>query len=418
MSSAVASGTTAITGVTLIDGTGADPVPGASLVIEDGRIASVGSLDRLPQGAEVIDASGMTLLPGLIDSHVHFYSSWKSMQQRALTPPTLATFEAAQNALATLDAGFTAVREASGAPAGFKLAVERGLIPGPRMRIAVGALSQTGGHGDGVLPSGVRFWRHWGPEWIETICDGPDEVRKTVRAVLRVGADFIKLHATGGVMSPSDEPGSPQFTEEEIAVMVYEARMVGKTCMAHAQATAGIKNAVRAGVESIEHGFYLDDEAIAMMKERGAFLVPTIHAPRSIVLREEATPESVLPQSLRKAYEVIDANAESFRAAHEAGVRIAMGTDAGVGVHGTNAWELELMTLHGMTPLEAIVATTKTASECIHMADEIGTLEPGKLADLIVVDGDPLEDITLLQDQERLRLIMQGGRAHKDTLAA
>ena len=418
MSSAVAVGIVAITGVTLIDGTGADPVPGASLVIEDGRVASAGRLDTLPQDAEVIDASGMTLLPGLIDSHVHFYSSWKSMQQRALTPPTLATFEAAQNALATLDAGFTAVREASGSPAGFKLAVERGLIPGPRMRIAVGALSQTGGHGDGALPSGVRFWRHWGPEWVETICDGPDEVRKTVRAVLRVGADFIKLHSTGGVLSPSDEPGSPQFTEEEIAVMVYEARMVGKTCMAHAQATAGIKNAVRAGVESIEHGFYLDDEAVAMMKERGAFLVPTIHAPRSIVMREEATPESVLPQSLRKAYEVIDANAESFRAAHEAGVRIAMGTDAGVGVHGTNAWELELMTQHGMSPLEAIVATTKTASECIHMADEIGTLEAGKLADLIVVDGDPLEDITLLQDQERLRLILQGGRAHKDTLAA
>ena len=415
---APAAGTVAITGVTLIDGTGAEPVAGASVVIEDGRIASAGRLDTLPQDAEVIDASGMTLLPGLIDSHVHFYSSWKSMQQRALTPPTLATFEAAQNALATLDAGFTAVREASGSPAGFKLAVERGLIPGPRMRIAVGALSQTGGHGDGALPSGVRFWRHWGPEWIETICDGPDEVRKTVRALLRVGADFIKLHSTGGVLSPSDEPGSPQFTEEEIAVMVYEARMVGKTCMAHAQATAGIKNAVRAGVESIEHGFYLDDEAIAMMKERGAFLVPTLHAPRSIVLREEATPESVLPQSLRKAHEVIDANAESFRAAHEAGVRIAMGTDAGVGVHGTNAWELELMAQHGMTPLEAIVATTKTASECIHMADEIGTLEPGKLADLIVVDGDPLEDITLLQDQERLRLIMQGGRAHKDTLAA
>ena len=408
--------TTVITGATLIDGTGAEPVRDASVVIEGERIVEAGRLERLPPDAEVIDVGGKTVLPGLIDSHVHFYSSWSSMQQRALTPPTLATFEAAENARVTLDAGFTSVREASGSPQGFKLAVERGLIPGPHMRIAVGALSQTGGHGDGVLPSGVRFWRHWGPEWVETICDGPDEVRKTVRTILRLGADFVKLHASGGVMSPSDEPGSPQFTEEEIGVMVYEARMQGKTCMAHAQATAGIKNAVRAGVESIEHGFYLDDEAIALMRERGAFLVPTIHAPRSIVLRAKEQPESVLPQSLRKAHEVIEANAESFRAAHEAGVRIAMGTDAGVGKHGTNAWELELMTLLGMSPLEAIVATTKTASECIHMAGEVGTLEAGKLADLLVVDGDPLDDITILQDPGRLLLIMQGGRAHKDAL--
>ena len=265
--------TTVITGATLIDGTDAEPVRDASVVIEGERIVEAGRLDHLPPDAEVIDVAGKTVLPGLIDSHVHFCSSWGSMQQRALAPPTLAAFEAAENARVTLDAGFTSVREASGSPQGFKLAVERGLIPGPRMRIAVGALSQTGGHGDGVLPSGVRFWRHWGPEWVETICDGPDEVRKTVRTILRLGAED-RAHATGGVMSPSDEPGSPQFTEEEIGVMVYEARMQGKTCMAHAQATAGIKNAVRAGVESIEHGFYLDDEAIALMRERGAFLVP------------------------------------------------------------------------------------------------------------------------------------------------
>ena len=415
---APAPGATAITGVTLIDGTGADPVRGASLVVEDGRIAAVGCLDTLPREAAVIDASGLTLLPGLIDSHVHFYSSWKSMQQRALTPPTLATFEAAQNALATLDAGFTAVREAAGSPAGFKLAIERGLIPGPRMRISVGALSQTGGHGDGRLPSGVRFWRQWGPEWIETICDGPEEVRKTVRGVLRLGADFVKLHATGGVMSPSDEPGSPQFTEEEIAVMVYEARMHGKTCMAHAQATAGIKNALRAGVESIEHGFYLDDEAIAIMLEQGSFLVPTLHAPRSVVLNAEESPESVLPQSLRKAHEVIAANSASFRAAHEAGVKIAMGTDCGVGTHGTNAWELELMVERGMTPMEAIVATTKTAAECVHLDADVGTLEPGKIADLIVVDGDPLADVALLQRRERICLVMQGGEAVVDRMAA
>ena len=193
MSSAVAPGTTAITGVTLIDGTGADPVADASLVIEDGRIASVGRLEALPQGAEVIDASGMTLLPGLIDSHVHFYSSWKSMQQRALTPPTLATFEAAQNALATIDAGFTAVREASGSPAGFKLAVERGLIPGPRMRIAVGGALADRRARRRRAAERRALLAALGPGVDRDDLRRTDEVRKTVRAVLRVGADFIKL---------------------------------------------------------------------------------------------------------------------------------------------------------------------------------------------------------------------------------
>ena len=407
---------TVVTGATLIDGTGADPVAGASVVVEDGRITAAGRVDALPEEARVIDVGGATVMPGMIDSHVHFFGERKTMQQRALTPPTLAAFEAARNARETLEAGFTTVRDAGGTPAGFRLAAERGLTAAPRMRLAIVALSQTGGHGDGTMPAGGRLGGERGPEWPEHICDGPDEVRKTVRTVLRAGADFIKLHATGGVLSPSDEPGSPQFTEEEIAVMVYEARMHGKTCMAHAQATAGIKNALRAGVESIEHGFYLDDEAIAIMREQRSFLVPTLHAPRSVVLNAEESPESVLPQSLRKAHEVIAANSASFRAAHEAGVRIAMGTDCGVGTHGTNAWELELMVEHGMTPMEAIVATTKTAAECVHLGADVGTLEPGKLADLIVVDGDPLADVTLLQRRERISLVMLGGELAVDRI--
>ena len=403
----------AVTGARLIDGTGSDPVEGASVVVEDGRIAAAGRLGALPRGARVVDLGGATVLPGLIDAHVHLYASGKTLQQRALTPPTLAAFEAARNARETLEAGFTSVRDAGGAPLGFKLAAARGLIAAPRMRIAVSALSQTGGHGDGAMPSGAAFDADRGPEWANHICDGPDEVRRAVRTVLRLGADFVKLHATGGVLSPSDEPGSTQFTPEEIAVMVYEAGAQGKTCMAHAQAAEGIKNALRAGVRSIEHGFYLDDEGIALMRERGAFLVPTLHAPRSIVKRAGADPEAVLPQSVRKAREVIAANAASFRAAHEAGVRIAMGTDAGVGPHGTNAWELELMTQHGMSPMEAIVASTATAAAACRMDADVGTLEPGKLADLIAVDGDPLGDIALLQRRERILLVMQGG----DTVA-
>lgn len=403
-----------ITGVTLIDGTGRDPVADASLVIDDdGRIAAVGQIAQLPRGADVIDGAGATLMPGLVDAHVHFYLNEQSMQERALTAPTLATFQAAAAAKETLDAGITSVRDAGGTPAGFREAAARGLIPAPRMRIAVAALSQTGGHGDATMPNGVRFRFAGGPEWPENLCDGPDEVRKAVRAVLRAGADFIKLHATGGVMSPSDEPGAPQFTPEEIAVMVYEAAAHGKTCMAHAQATAGIKNAVLAGVESIEHGIFLDDEVIAEMKRRGTFLVPTLHAPRGVLKRAEEHPGSVLPQSVRKTHEVIDIHRESIRAAHAAGVRIAMGTDAGVGKHGTNAEELGYLVDIGMTPMEAIVASTRTAAECVHMADDVGTLEPGKWADLLLVDGDPLSDISLLARRDRVVLVMQGGRVHR-----
>lgn len=408
----------AITGATLIDGGGGDPVANATIVIDDeGRIVEVGAEVQPPADATVRDVGGMTVMPGMIDSHVHFYSNRKNMQERALTPPTLATFEAAENARITLDAGITSVRDAGGSPIGFKLAAERGLIAAPRMQIAVTALSQTGGHGDSTMPSGVRTPRGNGVEWPENICDGEEEVRRTVRTVLRAGADFIKLHATGGVMSPSDEPGSPQFTAEEIAVMVYEAAQHGKTCMAHAQATQGIKNAVIAGVQSIEHGIFLDDEVIAGMKARGTFLVPTLHAPRGVLIREEENPGSVLPQSLRKTHEVIDVHRESIRAAREAGVRIAMGTDAGVGKHGTNAEELQYLCEIGMSPMEAIVATTRVASECIHMADDVGTLEAGKFADLLVIDGDPLDDITILQDQSRMPLVMVGGRAHRDALA-
>jgi imidazolonepropionase-like amidohydrolase len=408
--------TIAITGATLINGTGVDPVPNATVLIEDDRIVRAGAGVEVPRGAEVYDASGATVMPGMIDCHVHLLFHPAALQERLLTPPSLQLFIGARNALETLDAGITTVRDAGGTPQGFKMAVERGLTPGPRMKIAVSMLSQSGGHGDATMPSGVRTRVPWGPEFPENICDGPEEVRKATRAMLRAGADFIKLCSTGGVLSPTDEPGHTQFTPEEIAVAVEEARAAGRTVMSHAQATQGIKNAVRAGVESIEHGVFLDDEAITEMKQRGTFLVPTLVAPVWVVRNAEKNPGSVLPQSLRKSQEVMEDHKASFRRAAAAGVRIAMGTDSGVGPHGHNAEELELMVAGGLTPMQAIVATTKTASECIHMAAEIGTLEPGKLADLLVVDGDPLADIRILQDRARLPLIMQGGRAHKNTL--
>ena len=410
--------TIAVTNATLIDGTGADPVENATIVIDDDRITRAGAGVAAPAGAEIIDALGATVMPGLIDCHVHMLFQPAALQERLLTPPTLQAFYGARNALDTLNAGVTTVRDAGMTPQGFKMAIDRGLIPGPRMKIAVAILSQSGGHGDSTMPSGVRTRAPWGPEWPESVVDGPDEVRKAVRQLLRAGADFIKLCSTGGVLSPADEPGHTQFSPEEIAVMVEEARAAGKTCMAHAQGTEGIKNAIRAGVESIEHGVFLDDEAIAEMLSRGTFLVPTLVAPLWVVRNAERSPGSVLPQSLRKSKEVMEDHQRSFSAAVKAGVRIAMGTDSGVGPHGHNAEELQRMVEGGMTPMQAIVASTKTASECIHMQDKVGTMEAAKLADLLIVQGDPLADIKILQEKERLLVIMQDGRVHKNALSA
>ena len=410
--------TTAITNATLIDGTSADPVRNATIIIDDERITQIGAGVAAPRDAEVIDAGGCTVMPGMIDCHVHMLYHPASLQERLLTPPTLQMFLGARNARETLDAGVTSVRDAGGTPQGFKMAIDRGLIPGPRMKIAVTALSQTGGHGDSTMPSGVRVraLSGMGPEWPENVVDGPDAVRKAVRAILRAGGDVIKLMSTGGVLSPSDEPGHTQFTPEEIAIMVQEAAAAGKTCMAHAQGTQGIKNAVNAGVASIEHGIWLDDEVMAEMKRRGTFLVPTLVAPLWVLRNAENAPGSVLPQSVRKTKEVMADHKASITRAVAAGVRIAMGTDSGVGPHGHNAEELELMVACGMTPMQAIVATTKTASECIYTQADTGTLEPGKLADLLIVDGDPLADITVLQHRATLSLIMQGVRVHTNAL--
>ena len=411
--------TTAISNAILIDGTGTDPVPNATVLVEGERIAAVGSNITIPQDAEVIDAGGRTVMPGLIDCHVHLWGRVTHLQERLLTPPTLNAFYAMRNAERTLDAGVTTVRDASGSPLGLKMAIERGLIAGPRMRISVSALSQTGGHGDQMMPSGAKPGSSLagrGPEWPETVVDGVDEVRLAVRKLLRAGADFIKLCSTGGVLSPADEPGHTQFTPDEIAVMVYEAATHGKTCMAHAQGTQGIKNAVRAGVESIEHGIYVDDEVLAEMKHRGTFLVPTLVAPVWVLRHAERMPGSILPQSVRKTKEVMEDHKRNIGEAIRAGVKVAMGTDSGVGHHGSNAEELQLMCEAGMTPMQAIVASTKTASECVHMAEDVGTLEAGKFADLLIVDGDPLDDVRILQDKARLALIMQGGKRHKDVL--
>jgi imidazolonepropionase-like amidohydrolase len=402
---------TAIRCGTLIDGTGADPVRGATLVFEGDTITAVTRDGAVPRGAHVVDAEHLTVMPGMIDCHVHLGSSTWGLQERLLTPFSLIVAHALNHARITLEAGFTSVRDAAGTPRGVKMALDQGMFPGPRVRIAVSALSQTGGHGDTVMPNGASI--RPASELPNTVVDGVDGVRRAAREVLRAGADQVKVHTSGGVMSPNDEPGATGFSPDEIAAIVYEARAAGKTVMAHAQATQGIKNAVFGGISSIEHGIFLDEEVVDEMKRRGTWFVPTLVAPLWVVRRAEKDPSSVPPYALRKAREVMASHQASFRLAVERGVRIAMGTDTGVGPHGSNAEELERMVDGGMTPMQAIVATTRSAAECTRIAHLTGTLEVGKRADVLGVDGDPLADIRVLQERDKLALIMRDGVAFK-----
>jgi imidazolonepropionase-like amidohydrolase len=311
------------------------------------------------------------------------------------TPFSYRFYDAIRNLRATLDTGITTVRDAGGADLGVKRAVEDGIVPGPRIQISIRMLSQTGGHGDGWLPSGqrVHLFQDY-PGSPSAIVDGPLEMRRKVRQLVQAGAEVIKVATSGGVLSPRDRPDQPGFDIEELEVLVAEARAAGLEVMAHAQSTVGIKNALRAGIRSIEHGIYLDDEAIQLMLDRGSYLVATLVAPVGVV--EAAERGASIPEaSLAKAMEVIAAHQASFRAAYEAGVNIAMGTDSGVTPHGENLRELQLMADCGMPPAEVLVATTRAAAALMGYADELGTIEPGKRADLVVVDGDPFDFATL-----------------------
>ena len=291
------------------------------------------------------------------------------------------------NLEATLRQGVTTVRDAAGADLGVKTAVERGRIKGPRMQISIAMISQTGGHGDGWTLCGAELGLGADyPGMPRAIVDGPDAMRQKVRELFRAGADVIKVATSGGVLSPRDDPRHGHFRDDELEVLVAEATAAGKFVMAHAQATDGIKAAIRTGIRSIEHGIYLDDEAIQMMLDRGTFLVPTLSAPRGVfAARDAGIP--VPDVFIKKCEMVIGVHTESIRRAIEAGVKVAMGTDSGVCPHGQNARELALMADCGMSPTDALVATTRTAADLLGVSDELGTLEPGKRADLVVVDG-------------------------------
>ncbi|HEX3299234.1 MAG TPA: amidohydrolase family protein [Actinomycetota bacterium] len=387
-------------GGTVFDGTMA-PIAEADVVIEDGRIVDVGSgLD----GDEQVDCSGRTVLPGLFDTHTHVMFSTLDWVEELVTPFSFKFYDAMRNLEATLATGITTVRDAAGADAGVKKAVEDGVIAGPRMRISVSMLSQTGGHADGWLRSGIDLDVAW-PGAPSGRVDGPDAVRRKVREMIRAGADVIKVATSGGVLSPTDDPRHPHFRPDELEEMVAEATAAGIFVMAHAQGAEGIKNAVRAGIRSIEHGIYLDDEGIALMLERGTWLVPTLVAPLGVLDAVDAG-ASLPASTVEKAKAVIDIHQENVRRAIGAGVKVAMGTDSGVAPHGSNLRELDRLVRCGMSPQQALVATTSSAADLMGLGDELGTLAPGKRADLVLLDGDALEAATL---RERVRRVWKDG---------
>lgn len=401
----------------MIDGTGAEILPGAAVLLKGDRIEDAGKLEDITipkESIEVIDAQGGFILPGFIDAHVHLAMQIKDVRETLTTPFAMKFYETIGYMKNTLDAGITTVRDAGFADYGIKAAVEKGLVAGPRMQLSITPLTITGGHGDSWMRSGLDITPVSYPGMPDGICDGPEQVRQKVREMLRAGAEVIKVHATGGVMSPTDHPEYTQYSQEELKVIVEEATFRrGIKVMAHAQGTEGIKNAVRAGIHSIEHGIYLDDEVIELMVEKGTYLVPTLLAPVSVV-EASKTNESMPDYAVKKASEIVEAHKESIAKAYKAGVKIAMGTDAGVMVHGTNLRELGLMCAIGMTPMEAILATTKVAAECLGWEADIGTLTSGKRADVIIVKVNPLEDISSLEKNENIVTVIKNGLVEKD----
>jgi imidazolonepropionase-like amidohydrolase len=385
---------TVFAGGLVFDGTGEAPAA-ADVAVEAGRIVDVGS--RL-DGDLSVDVSGRTLLPGLFDCHTHVTISGVDLWQAAQRPFSYQFYEAARNLESTLRIGITTARDAGGADLGIKEAIDDGLLRGPRLQISIIMLSQTGGHGDDWYPSGAEvpfLIAH--PGRPSGIVDGPDAMRRKVRELVRAGADVIKVATSGGVLSPRDDPRHAHFRPAELEALVEEATAAGIFVMAHAQGADGIKNAIRAGIRSIDHGIFLDDEAIELMKERGTWFVPTLVAPQGVIDAADAG-VPLPPAVIDKARSVVEIHRAAFRHAVEAGVRIAMGTDSGVTPHGRNLRELALMVDGGMTPLAALEATTRSAAQLLGVDDRLGTIEAGKIADLVVVSG-AATDIATLPDR-------------------
>ncbi len=383
------------------------------VVFADGVVAAVGpGAGDAEQyaSATVIDCTCKTLLPGMIDLHIHATSSNPGSLQAFVEPFSLQFYESVRNLDATLRAGITSARDAGGADLGAKVAQESGLIKGPRLRLAISIMSQTGGHGDFWMPSGVTLPSlapH--PGRPSGVADGVEEVRKSVRTLLRAGADQIKICSTGGVLSPADDPRHSQFSLEEIRVIVDEAEAQGKYVMSHAQGTGGILNALKAGVRTIEHGIYLDDETIQMFLDRGAYLVPTLAAPAAVIKKAETGTSGLSQQVIDKAHRVYDDHLASVRRAIEAGVKIGMGTDSGVGVHGENLEEQALLAGAGMSLRQVLASTTSIAGELITPVGSVGRLAKNYLADAVVLNGKLESTEQLPRLQSMIERVFQNG---------
>lgn len=389
------SDTLVLSGARIIDGTGAEPVRGRSVVVERGVITAVVEDARAPRGRGV-DLAGHTLLPGLINCHVHLCLGAEADPVRPLReePLALTAIRALLRARETARAGVTTVRDLGGreyVEFAARRAIQEGLIDGPRIVAAGRPVCMTGGHG----------------HWLGREADGPDDARKAVREQLKAGADVIKVIATGGVMTPGVEPGSPQLTLDELRAAIEEASRAGRRTAAHAMAATGISDAIDAGITSIEHGVYLTEEIVAHMRRDGTFLVPTLNAPVAIATGGLAA--GIPEYMVRKSERVVPAHVASFQLALRAGVRIAAGADSGtpLNFHGSLLPELTLMVKYGMTPLEVIRAATVTAADCLGLSEVTGRVAPGYAADLIAVAGDPAERIDALAD---LKLVLVNGR--------
>ena len=407
-----------LTGATVIDGTGAAPVADAVIVIDGERIAAAGPRQGLswPGDAEVVDVRGKTIIPGLIDAHDHMASHGYALATRfgLDEPASTAHLRTARVLAEALAMGYTTIRDGGGLDTGFKLAIEQGLIPGPRLVLGIQIVSPTGGIGDRVSPSGHACCAVYDPLLPNSVGNGPDEVRDVVRTMVRAGADVIKTATTGGASSRAGHgPRDAAFSLPEMQALVAESHALGRRVMCHALGGPGLSTALVAGVDSIEHGCYLDEEPelMARMAAQGTFFVPTLTV--YVYHRESAS-----PHVRARAIDLYPHHVASVRRALELGVPIAAGTDAGGHGHPKNALELQCLVEAGLTPMQALQAATQWAARCLGLEREIGTLEKGRLADLVVVDGNPLDDVKILLDPARIALVLKGGAVCADRRGA
>ena len=382
-----------------------------AIVIEGDKIVSIApaASAKAAPDATVIDLPNATVMPGMIDAHTHItFDPHFGYETLGISVPREA-LTGAKNARVTLEAGFTTIRNvgASGfSDVALRDAINAGDVPGPRMIVSGPALSITGGHCDNnLLPFGYHATN-------EGVADGVENVQHKVREIIKYGADVIKVCATGGVLSKGDDPNHSQFTMEEMKAIVAEAHRLGRKVAAHAHGAEGVRWASDAGVDSVEHGHLMDDASIATLKKNGTYLVPTLYL---VDWQRENAATTHLPEYARKKMDLVSQMGQNAaRKAIAAGVKIGMGTDAAVYPHGLNAHELAVYVRLGMTPLQAVQTTTINDADLLGWSDRIGTLEPGKYADIIAVDGDPLKDITVLQN---VKFVMKGGEVVKNQYA-